>query len=102
MGYSVKTTNALGRSETKTFDTKTGNVLTLTGPNGLTRDNLASIKPCVLFFNFTVKSIKVGDFRRGATCCCGHLVDNPCVALVAPLSPLTKAKLPPVLLATMD
>jgi YD repeat-containing protein len=31
---------------------------------------------------FAVKSIKVGDFRRGSTCCCGHLVDNPCVALV--------------------
>jgi YD repeat-containing protein len=44
------------------------------------RDNLASIKPCVLFFSFAVKGIKVGDFRRGATCCCGHLVDNPCVA----------------------
>ncbi|VVH60065.1 Rhs family protein, partial [uncultured Gammaproteobacteria bacterium] len=34
--FPVKTTNALGHSETKTFDTKTGNVLTLTGPNGLT------------------------------------------------------------------
>jgi hypothetical protein len=33
--FPVKTTNALGYSETKTFDTKTGNVLTLTGPNGL-------------------------------------------------------------------
>jgi YD repeat-containing protein len=31
---------------------------------------------------FAVKGIKVGDFRRGATCCCGHLVNNPCVALV--------------------
>jgi hypothetical protein len=36
----------------------------------------------VLFFSFAVKSIKVGDFRRGATCCCSHLVNNPCVALV--------------------
>ncbi|VVH50866.1 Rhs family protein, partial [uncultured Gammaproteobacteria bacterium] len=34
--FPVKTTNALGHSETKTFDAKTGNVLTLTGPNGLT------------------------------------------------------------------
>jgi hypothetical protein len=30
--FPVKTTNALGHSETKTFDAKTGNVLTLTGP----------------------------------------------------------------------
>jgi YD repeat-containing protein len=34
--FPVKTTNALGHFETKTFDAKTGNVLTLTGPNGLT------------------------------------------------------------------
>jgi uncharacterized protein RhaS with RHS repeats len=34
--FPVKATNALGHSETKTFDAKTGNVLTLTGPNGLT------------------------------------------------------------------
>jgi hypothetical protein len=33
-----------------------------------------------LFFSFAVKGIKVGDFRRGSTCCCGHLVNNPCVA----------------------
>jgi hypothetical protein len=45
-------------------------------------DDLAPIKSCVLFFSFAVKGIKVGDFRRGATCCCGHLVNNPCVALV--------------------
>jgi YD repeat-containing protein len=93
--------------------TKTGNVLTLTGPNGLTTTweydalgrqaketradgtttttnyewwktdaNQSDAGPCVLFFSFAVKSIKVGDFRRGATCCCGHLVGNPCVALV--------------------
>ena len=34
--FSIKTTNALGHSETKTFDAKTGNILTLTGPNSLT------------------------------------------------------------------
>ncbi|CAB5499092.1 hypothetical protein THERMOT_975, partial [Bathymodiolus thermophilus thioautotrophic gill symbiont] len=34
--FPIKTTNALGHSETKTFDNKTGNILTLTGPNGLT------------------------------------------------------------------
>ncbi|CAB5494817.1 hypothetical protein AZO1586R_130, partial [Bathymodiolus azoricus thioautotrophic gill symbiont] len=33
--FPIKTTNALGHFETKTFDAKTGNILTLTGPNGL-------------------------------------------------------------------
>ncbi len=34
--FPIKATNALGHSETKTFDAKTGNILTLTGPNNLT------------------------------------------------------------------
>ncbi|SMN14709.1 Rhs family protein [uncultured Candidatus Thioglobus sp.] len=34
--FPIKTTNALGHSENKTFDAKTGNILTLTGPNALT------------------------------------------------------------------
>ncbi len=34
--FPIKATNALGHSETKTFDAKTGNILTLTGPNSLT------------------------------------------------------------------
>ncbi|VVH56723.1 hypothetical protein BAZOLSSOX_1982, partial [uncultured Gammaproteobacteria bacterium] len=33
--FPIKTTNALGHFETKTFDAKTGNILTLKGPNGL-------------------------------------------------------------------
>jgi hypothetical protein len=37
-GLLIKTTNALGHSETKTFDAKTGNILTLTGPNSLTTE----------------------------------------------------------------
>ena len=34
--FPVQITNALGHSETKTYDSKTGNILSLTGPNGLT------------------------------------------------------------------
>ncbi|CAC9628195.1 hypothetical protein [uncultured Gammaproteobacteria bacterium] len=34
--FPIKTTNALGHSETRTFNRLTGNILTLTGPNNLT------------------------------------------------------------------